>query len=89
MSIDAPAASIARANPTVIVAAEMTRRRFEADDIEKKKAFLASDPVTSQMEAVKNDRVVVMTSDSMEPGIRVVGGLEQLADALASYGLAN
>ncbi len=81
--------TIARANPTVIVAAEMTRRRFEADDIEKKKAFLASDPVTSQMEAVKNDRVVVMTSDSMEPGIRVVGGLEQLADALASYGLAN
>ena len=41
------------------------------------------------MDAVKNDRVVVMTSGSMEPGIRVVDGLEQLADALASYGLAN
>lgn len=81
--------TIARANPTVIVAAEMTRRRFEADDIEKKKAFLGSDPVASQMEAVKNDRIVTMTSDSMEPGIRVISGIEQLADALASYGLAN
>ncbi|PZQ46511.1 MAG: ABC transporter substrate-binding protein [Rhodovulum sulfidophilum] len=81
--------TIARANPTVIVAAEMTRRRFEADDIERKRAFLASDPVARQMEAVKADRIVVMTSDSMEPGIRVVTGLEQLADALASYGLAK
>lgn len=81
--------TVARANPIVIVAAEMTRRRFEADDIEKKRAFLTSDPVTSQMEAVKNDRVVMMTSDAMEPGVRVIGGLEQLADALASYGLAQ
>ncbi len=81
--------TVARANPTVIVAAEMTRRRFEADDIEKKRAFLAADPVASQMDAVKNDRIVVMTSDSMEPGIRVVSGIEELADALASYGLAN
>lgn len=81
--------TIARANPTVIVAAEMTRRRFVADDITEKKEFLASDPVASQMEAVKNDRIVTMTSDSMEPGIRVIGGIEQLADALASSRLAN
>lgn len=81
--------TIARANPTVIVAAEMTRRRFDADDIAKKRAFLASDPVTSQMEAVRNDRIVVMASDAMEPGVRVIPGIEQLADALASYGLAN
>ncbi|TPE46991.1 ABC transporter substrate-binding protein [Amaricoccus solimangrovi] len=81
--------TIARANSTVIVAAEMTRRRFEADDIEKKKAFLASDPVASQMEAVKKNRVVTLTSDSMEPGIRVISGIEELANALASYGLAQ
>lgn len=81
--------TIARANPTVIVAAEMTRRRFDADDIEKKRAFLASDPLASQMDAVKNDRIVVMVSDAMEPGVRVIGGIEQLADALASHGLAN
>lgn len=81
--------TIARANPTVIVAAEMTRRRFDADDIAKKKAFLAADPVASQMEAVKKNRVVTMTSDSMEPGIRVISGIEELADALASYGLAQ
>lgn len=81
--------TIARANPTVIVAAEMTRRRYGADDIDKKRGFLASDPVASQMDAVKNGRIVAMVSDAMEPGIRVVGGIEQLADALTSYGLAN
>jgi iron complex transport system substrate-binding protein len=81
--------TIARANPTVIVAAEMTRRRFEADDIAKKRAFLAADPVTRQMAAVKDDRIIVMTSEAMEPGIRVIGGIEEVADALASYGLAK
>ena len=81
--------TIAKAEPTVIVAAEMTRRRFEADDIEKKRAFLASDPVASQMEAARLNRIVVMTSDAMEPSIRVISGIEQVADALTAYGLAK
>jgi len=79
--------SIARANPSVIVVAKMDRRRFEADDVEKKIAFLKSDPVTSQMDAVKNDRIVILDAHSMDPSIRNVAALEALAEALPSFDL--
>lgn len=79
--------TIARANPSVIVLARMDRRRFEADDYEKKIAFLKSDPVTSQMDAVQNDRIVVLDAHSMDPSIRNVAALETLAEALPKLGL--
>ncbi|AGT11448.1 ABC transporter substrate-binding protein [Paracoccus aminophilus] len=79
--------TIARANPSVIVVAKMDRRRFEADDVEKKLAFLKSDPVTKEMDAVKNDRIVVMDAHAMDPSIRNVSALETLADALPQFGL--
>lgn len=74
--------TIARANPSVIVVARMDRRRFEADDVEKKLAFLRSDPVTSQMEAVKHDRIVILDAHAMDPSIRNISALETLAEAL-------
>lgn len=79
--------TIARANPSIIVLARMERRRFEADDVEKKLAFLKSDPVTSQMDAVKNDRIVILDGHSMDPSIRNVAALETLADALSTFDL--
>ena len=79
--------TIARANPSVIVIARMDRRRFEADDYEKKLAFLKSDPVASQMDAVKANRIVVLDAHSMDPSIRNVSALETLADALPSFDL--
>lgn len=79
--------TIARANPSVIVVAKMDRRRFEADDYEKKIAFLKSDPVTKEMDAVKNDRIVVIDGHSMDPSIRNVSALETLADALPKLNL--
>lgn len=79
--------TIARANPTVIVAARMERRRFEADDIERKLEFLATDPVASLMEAVKNDRIVILDAHSMDPSIRNINALETLAEALAEFDL--
>lgn len=79
--------SIARANPSVIVIARMDRRRFEADDYEKKLAFLKSDPVTSQMDAVKNGRIVILDAHAMDPSIRNVTALETLAGALPAFGL--
>lgn len=77
--------TIARANPSVIVVARMDRRRFEADDVEKKLVFLKSDPVASQIDAVKNDRIVVLDGHSMDPSIRNIAALETLADALAGF----
>jgi iron complex transport system substrate-binding protein len=79
--------TIARANPSVIVIAKMERRRFEADDYQKKLEFLKSDPVTSQMDAVKNNRIVILDAHSMDPSIRNVTALETLADALPAFGL--
>ena len=74
--------SIARANPSIIVLARMERRRFEADDYEKKIAFLKSDPVTSQMDAVKNDHIIMLDAHAMDPSIRNIDALETLAEAL-------
>lgn len=75
--------TIARANPSVIVVARMDRRRFPADDVEKKLAFLRADPVTSQMEAVRTNRIVILDAHAMQATIRLVGGLEALTDAMA------
>ena len=53
-----------------------------ADDVEKKIAFLRSDPVTSQMTAVKENRIVVMDAHAMDPTMGTFAGLEILADAV-------
>ncbi|AXQ96226.1 ABC transporter substrate-binding protein (plasmid) [Cereibacter azotoformans] len=79
--------TIARANPSVIVVARMERRRFPADDVEKKLEFLKTDPVASQMDAVKNNRIVILDAHSMDPSIRNVTALETLAEALPAFGL--
>lgn len=79
--------SIARANPSVIVLAKMERRRFPADDIGNKMEFLRTDPVASQMDAVKNNRIIVLNAHSMDPSIRNVAALEILAGKLAEFDL--
>ncbi|OED50197.1 ABC transporter substrate-binding protein [Rhodobacteraceae bacterium (ex Bugula neritina AB1)] len=78
--------TIAKANPTVIVIARMDRRRFAADDYEKKLEFLNSDPVASQMDAVKNGRIVVMDAQAMDATIRAIPALEDLAAELSAIG---
>ncbi len=79
--------TIAKANPTFIVAAEMNRRRFPADDIAVKREFLTSDPVTSQMDAVKQNRVLTIEANAMDPSVRAIFALEKLSNALAGFGL--
>ncbi|WP_027258046.1 ABC transporter substrate-binding protein [Leisingera aquimarina] len=78
--------TIAKANPTVIVIARMDRRRFAADDYEKKLEFLRNDPVASQMDAVKNNRIVVMDAQAMDATIRAIPALEELAAELSAIG---
>jgi len=74
--------TIARANPDILVIARMDRRRFPADDHEKKLAFLKSDPVTRNMAAVKQNRIVIMDASAMESSVRLFHGIEQLGDAV-------
>ena len=76
--------TIAKANPTFLVIARMDRRRFPADDYQKKLEFLRNDPVTRHMDAVKNNRIIVLDADAMQAGIRLFRGLQTLSTAFAS-----
>ena len=74
--------TIARADPSVLVIARMDRRRFPADDVAEKLRFLQSDPVARQMTAVREGRIVVMDAEAMHPGLRMIDGLEALAEGM-------
>ncbi|WP_367066742.1 ABC transporter substrate-binding protein [Oryzisolibacter sp. LB2S] len=74
--------TLAKANPSVLIIARMDRRRFPADDYQKKLQFLQSDPVTRHMDAVKHNRIVIVDADALQGSIRMVDGMEQIADAV-------
>ncbi|MCL7931372.1 ABC transporter substrate-binding protein [Halomonas llamarensis] len=76
--------TVAKADPDVLVIATMDRRRFPADDVKAKREFLHSDPVTREMSAVKNDRIVEMDAHAMSATMRTIYGLESLAEALSA-----
>ncbi|MCP4733242.1 MAG: ABC transporter substrate-binding protein [Bosea sp.] len=80
--------SIAAANPAVIVTVRMDRRRFPADDIEKKLDFLKTDPVASKLDAMKNNRVVILDVGATRAGLDTVDGIETLAKAISGFGLS-
>lgn len=81
--------TIAGANPTVIVLAEMDRRRYAADDPAVKVKFIETDPVVSQLDAAKNKRFILMDAQSMNPTIRTIDGIEAVAKGIKSFGLAD
>lgn len=81
--------TIAGENPSVIVLGEMDRRRYGADSATVKRQFLESDPVTSRLEAVQKDRLILMDAQAMNPTIRTIDGIETLADGIKRFGLVN
>jgi iron complex transport system substrate-binding protein len=81
--------SIAKSDPDVIVIAYMDRRRFPADDIEKKLEFLRNDPVASQMTAVRKGRIIRMDAHAMSATLRTIHGLDALSRALADQSFAE
>lgn len=81
--------TIAKANPTFLVIARMDRRRFPADDYEKKLAFLRSDPVTRNMDAVKHNRIIILDAMALQASLRMFDGIEQLATAINGYDLSQ
>lgn len=80
--------TIARGHPSFIAAARMDRRRLPADDITVKREFLDTDPVTREMPAVRNDRIVEIDAHAMDPSIRAIFALERLTDRLADFELS-
>ncbi|APE44033.1 ABC transporter substrate-binding protein [Sulfitobacter alexandrii] len=75
--------SIARSDPDIIVVAYMDRRRYPADDVDRKLDFLRTDPVASRMTAVRNGRIVQMDAHAMSATMRSIRGLAALSDALS------
>ncbi|MEE2952980.1 MAG: ABC transporter substrate-binding protein [Pseudomonadota bacterium] len=78
---------IMAANPTVIVAAQVDRKRWGLDEAENKIEFLTTDPTVSQMEAVKAGRIAVISGAEMNPSIRTIYGAEKLAEQLRTFDL--
>lgn len=81
--------SIASVNPAVIVVVKMDRRRFPADDIDLKLQFLKTDPVASKLDAVSQNRIVVMDVGATRAGLDTVDGIEALAQGIKSFGLSR
>ncbi|KPH07763.1 ABC transporter substrate-binding protein [Rhizobium acidisoli] len=81
--------TIAQANPAVMVLATMDRRRYAADDPKVKIDFLENDPVTKELDAVRNKHFVMMDAQSMNPTIRTIDGIETLANGIKSFGLSQ
>ncbi|MFC3127118.1 ABC transporter substrate-binding protein [Pseudoroseomonas globiformis] len=75
--------TVAAADPAFLVLARMERRRFPADDVEAKRRFLASDPVTSRMSAVREGRTIVLDAQAMNPTLRTIDGIEAVARGIA------
>ncbi len=78
---------IAKADPDIIVVGKLQRNRFPADDYKVKMEFLKTDPVTTLMTAVKKDHLLPMEAHAMDPTIRTLYAVEEMADAIIAFGL--
>lgn len=81
--------SIATSDPAVIVIGTMDRRTQAADDPAVKLNFLTTDPVASELTAVRNNHLIEMDAQAMNPTIRTISGMEKVADALEAYGFLD
>ncbi|MFS0884415.1 ABC transporter substrate-binding protein [Aeromicrobium sp. 179-A 4D2 NHS] len=81
--------TVADRDPDVLVIGDLTRKSQTAESARAKIAFLESNPVTREMTAVKERRYVALSGAALNPSIRTVEGLEQVADALAEFGLTQ
>ncbi|MGB3697479.1 MAG: ABC transporter substrate-binding protein [Gordonia sp. (in: high G+C Gram-positive bacteria)] len=76
-------------NPQVLVLGDLTRKSQTAESGAAKIAFLEANPVTREMDAVKNKRYILVTGAEMNPSIRTVYGIENVAAGLERLGLGG
>ncbi|MBD0710892.1 MULTISPECIES: ABC transporter substrate-binding protein [unclassified Streptomyces] len=76
-------------DPDVLVIGDLTRETQSAESAAKKIEFLESHPVTRNMTAVRKKRYVILSGQALNPTIRTVEGIEKVAAALRTYGLAK
>ena len=80
--------SVVDRDPDVFVLADLTRGS-EGDTAAAKIAFLESNPATKNLTAVKKKRFIILPGTTMDPSIRNVDGIEQVADGLRELGLGS
>ncbi|MBM9464987.1 ABC transporter substrate-binding protein [Aeromicrobium sp. YIM 150415] len=81
--------TVATRDPDVIVIGDLTRKSQTAETAEAKIDFLKNHPVASEMTAVREDRFISLTGAAMNPSIRTVDGVEQVAAGLRELGLSQ
>ncbi|MFJ1643971.1 ABC transporter substrate-binding protein [Streptomyces sp. NPDC088258] len=81
--------TVADRDPDFLVIGDLTRKSQTAETAAKKIQFLESNPVTKEMDAVRNKRYVLLSGQAMNPSIRTVEGVEKVAAALRSYAPAK
>ncbi len=75
-------------DPTVLVLADLGRGG-DGDSAQAKIAYLESDPVASRLTAVREKRYIILDGTTMDPSIRNVDGIEELAAGLRKLGLTQ
>ena len=81
--------TVADRDPDAIVLGDLTRESETAESAEDKIAFLEDNPATSNLTAVQEERYILLSGQAMNPSIRTVEGVEQVADGLRDLGLAE
>lgn len=81
--------TVADRDPDVLVIGDLTRKSQTAESAAKKIAFLESNPVTKNMDAVRHKRYVLLSGQAMNPTIRTVEGVERVAAGLRTFGLTG
>ncbi|WP_306368419.1 ABC transporter substrate-binding protein [Nocardiopsis sp. CC223A] len=72
-------------DPDVIVLGDLSRERAPGDRLQEKIDFLRTDPVTRDLTAVREERFISLHGAEMNPSIRMIDGLEALAEGLRSF----
>lgn len=70
--------SVVAANPDIMVLGDLQRNRFPGDRLGDKESFLASDPLTSTMPAVKDKRFIALHGAELNPSIRFPDALDKI-----------
>lgn len=81
--------TVADRDPDVIVLGDLTRKSQTAESAEAKIRFLETNAATRNLTAVKKKRYVLLSGQAMNPSLRTVEGIEQVAAGLRELGLAR
>ncbi|WP_435848697.1 ABC transporter substrate-binding protein [Streptomyces javensis] len=81
--------TVADRDPDVIVLGDLTRKQQTAETAKAKMRSLETNAATRNLTAVKRKRYILLSGQAMNPSIRTVEGVEQVAAGLRDFGLAK